>query len=353
MRSVRQRFYRIYTDRETKDHHLRYLFLEITRRCNLSCRHCGSDCSSDSTMREMTAETWKSVIRYMQKKYRPAFVITGGEPLVRADLFDITDELKRQKATWGIVSNGLTLDSDKLNRLCADGLNSITLSFDGPEDNHHYIRKNPSSYAKVISAMDLISRKKLQFKDAVTCVYPGNLKKLGETADILIEHGMTSWRMFRIFPKGKAVQNPDLILDFEQSGFLVNWIKENRKKLGRKGLNVSFSCEGYLPWKLDRSVRDEPFFCRSGINYASILSDGTVTGCNNNGPAYYQGNIADRDFSEIWENDFKMYRSPSWRKTGICTDCNEWDYCLGNSVHLRNSADAEGPGFCYLYRLSP
>ena len=348
MRPLRQRVYRRYTEHETADHQLRYLFLELTRRCNLNCRHCGSDCSKDSSMKEMTADTWQSVIRYMQHRYKPAFVLTGGEPLVRSDLFDITSCLKKNGAQWGMVSNGMALDSEKLDRLCSDGLSSITLSFDGPEENHLYIRRNPESWKRVLRAMNLLRNKELEFKDAVTCVYPGNLRNLDEIAELLLEYGMTSWRLFRIFPKGKAAESPELIMDYRESNDMVSWIAENRSRYRKKGLNISFSCEGYLPWKRDRMVRDEPFFCRSGINFASILSDGTVTGCNNNGPAFYQGNIADRDFDDIWENEFQIYREPSWRKTGICSNCDEWDYCLGNSVHLRDGRDDTGPGFCYL-----
>jgi len=300
-------------------------------------------------MREMTTDSWKSVILYMQKRYAPVFVLTGGEPLVRTDLFEITDYLNRVSAKWGMVTNGFSLTQDRLDKLCDHRLSSITLSLDGPEKEHLYIRRNPDSYKKVLQALSMIGKTDLEFKDAVTCVFPGNLEKLHQIADILLDNGMNSWRLFRIFPKGKAAGNQELILDFEQSNTLVQWIAEHRKSYQKKGLDLSFSCEGYLPWKQDRKVRQEPFFCRSGISIASILSDGTVTGCNNNGPEYYQGNLSKDDFSHLWEKKFKEYRDPSWRKTGICLDCKEWKYCLGSSVHLQKKTEP-GPGFCYLHQ---
>lgn len=296
----------------------------------------------------MTSESWKSVIQYMQKLYAPIFVITGGEPLVRKDLFEITEFLKQMSAKWGLVTNGFALTQDKMDLLCNHGLSSITISLDGTEKEHLYIRRNPDSFRKVLNSMSLIGKTDLEYKDAVTCVFPGNLDKLHNTAKILLDHGMNSWRLFRIFPKGQALENKELVLDFMQSNALVEWIAENRKEYKKKGLNISFSCEGYLPWKQDKKVRQEPFFCRSGISIASILSDGTVTGCNNNGSEYYQGNIAQDDFKHLWDNRFQEYRDPSWRKTGKCLHCDEWKYCLGNSVHLREKSK-DGPGFCYLY----
>ena len=76
---VKSKLYNIYKDFETTEHKLIYVFLEITRKCNLSCTHCGSDCSKDSSMNEMTTESWLSIIDYLNYIYKPFFVITGGE----------------------------------------------------------------------------------------------------------------------------------------------------------------------------------------------------------------------------------------------------------------------------------
>lgn len=124
-----------------------------------------------------------------------------------------------------------------------------------------------------------------------------NIDKLDYTAELLIKYGITNWRLFRIFSKGNAENKPELQLSFEESQQLILWISSNRQKLKKSGLRVSFSCEGYLP-----------FFCRSGINIASILSGGTITGCNNNDSNFYQGNLINNDFQDIWENGFNEYR---------------------------------------------
>ena len=110
---------------------------------------------------------------------------------------------------------------------------------------------------------------------------------------------------------------------------------------------MSFSCEGYLPFKQDLQIRDEPYFCRAGISIASSLADGTITGCNNNGADFYQGSVLEHDFKTIWQKKFQEYRNKDWLKTGLCADCEEWDYCQGSSIHLR-SKSTPGPGFCYL-----
>lgn len=340
--------YNIYKKLETNDHKLKYLFLEVTRRCNLSCIHCGSDCSRDNSMKEMTAESWVSIIDYFHALYNPVFVITGGEPLVRNDLFKITSHLKKIGARWGMVTNGFALTEKSMNTLIDHGIESITLSVDGLEKTHTYIRRHKYSWKSVDKALGIIGKSNIAVKDVVTCVYPGNLAELNQIGDYISSKGINSWRLFRIFPKGAAKRNSSLVLDFNQSHKMLDWIKDNRDYYKNKGLELNFSCEGYLPMDIDSKVRKEPYFCRAGINIASILSDGTITGCNNNGSDYYQGNVSKDDFKDIWETKFTEFRDRSWLNTGKCNDCKEWNHCRGNSIHLRDKS-VDGPNFCYIH----
>lgn len=346
---IREVAWRHYKHLEREEHKLRYLFLELSRKCNLSCRHCGSDCSSDSSMAEMTPETWMQIIDYMMERYNPFFVLTGGEPLVYNGFDKVINHLKKRKASWGMVTNGMELSEEVMNALLRNGLQSITLSLDGDEESHLYIRRHKESWDRALTALDVMGSSSVKTMDVVTCVYPGNIEKLEETAELLIEKKIPAWRLFRIFPKGAAAHNEKLLLSYEESLKMVEWIQKNRKKYLRRGLDISFSCEGYLPFKTDRKVRREPYFCRAGISIASILSDGTITGCNNNGPDFYQGNLSKDDFSVVWEKRFKEYRDPSWKKTGLCSECKEWKNCEGGSVHLREKS-CEDPLFCYIHK---
>ncbi len=347
MFNIRENAYKLYVDQEIKEHQLRYLFLEITRRCNLSCIHCGSDCSKDLKMQEMTLESWQNIIKAMQDRYSPTFVITGGEPLVSEGFNQISKTLKDVNASWGMVTNGMLLTRDKMKMIVENGLDSMTISLDGTEKNHKYIRRHPKSFKKALNAVEILGESEITYKDVVSCVFKGNINELDKIADMLVDRGINSWRLFRIFPKGKAAGNDYLKLSFDESRAVVDWIAKNRKKYKKKGLDINFSCEGYLPFSKDRKVRKEPFFCRAGINIASILSDGSITGCNNNGEQFYQGNIIRDDFSEVWEKRFLDYREPLWKKTGVCADCKHWKFCRGGSIHLRDK-NQENPLFCYV-----
>jgi radical SAM protein with 4Fe4S-binding SPASM domain len=349
---IKSKSHNYYKKLEIKDHNLLYLFLEITRKCNLSCLHCGSDCKSDVKSPELTGESWLKIIDYIADNYSKelCFVITGGEPLVHKDLLKITQHIKKKNRRWGMVTNGLIFNELIFSELIKNGLYSITFSLDGTKDSHNKLRNNSHSYDRVLNALDIIGNSSLRFKDVVTCVYPDNLHQLDEIAEILIEKNITSWRLFRIFPSGRAYNNPITQLTFKQTQELLNWIRINKKLYAKKGLTINLSCEGWLPYELDKKVRDEAFFCRSGINMASVLADGTITGCSNNRETFFQGNILKDDFSFVWENRFKDLRDRKWISETICNDCEHIKKCMGSSIHLWEMGE-KAPKFCYVKNI--
>jgi radical SAM protein with 4Fe4S-binding SPASM domain len=301
-------------------------------------------------MSELTTDSWIKILDYLAESFSPlpVVVLTGGEPTIHKDLTIITEALSDRGFPWGMVTNGMSMTEKRLDTLISHGIASITVSFDGNRESTSFIRNSPRAYDRIINTIQIIGRSDIPVRDAVTCVWPGNLGHLKDITDCLLENRMNSHRLFRIFPKGRAEYRSELLLDFDQSRQLVRWIADNRSAYKKQGMNLPFSCEGYLPFALDKQVRDDPFFCRSGINIASILCDGTITGCNNNGPDYYQGNIISDNFLTVWQNCFREYRDKSWLKTGLCENCNEWNYCRGGSVHLR-SKSTKGPDFCYIH----
>jgi radical SAM protein with 4Fe4S-binding SPASM domain len=348
---IKETVHRIYKKMELHDHPLRYLFLEITRRCNLSCLHCGSDCRTGADP-ELTTESWQKIIRFVHDHFGRdvTLVITGGEPLLHPDLMKIAGTIHELGMNWGMVTNGLLLTKPLFEKLTDTGLTSLTVSLDGTKSGHEKLRNRKGSYEQALNALSIVGSSGLPFKDAVTCVYPGNLDELDGTAEALMERGINYWRLFRIFPLGRAKNNPALTLDPAQTRRMLEWIKSNRSAFKKKGLNLNYSCEGYMPFGWDTAVRDAPYFCRAGVNIASVLSDGSITGCSNNQSRFYQGNILRDNFQYLWENRFEVFRDRDWAKQGKCSRCAEFGKCGGSSIHLWDN-DSSSPEFCYLDSL--
>ena len=144
---------------------------------------------------------------------------------------------------------------------------------------------------------------------------------------------------------GRAAENPELQLSDEQFRGLFDFIKKTRAE-GR--IIANYGCEGFLgPY--EGEVRDYYFHCRAGVEVASVLCDGSISGCTSIRSNFHQGNIYKDNLWEVWQNRFEKYRDRSWAKKGQCADCDLWKYCEGSGMHLYD--DNEQLLFCHYHRL--
>ena len=99
---------------------LRDLFLEVTSRCNARCEHCGSSCGDTILKDEISAEVLKKTLKDISEKYNANEIllnVTGGEPLVRKDLFDIMKYASSLGFRWGMTSNGMLINDEIINKM--------------------------------------------------------------------------------------------------------------------------------------------------------------------------------------------------------------------------------------------
>ncbi len=325
-KSIFKRFKKL----ETNLHELNYLFWECTTRCNLSCLHCGSDCSKDSSNPDMPLNDFLTAIDTIDDKPENfTVVITGGEPLLRKDLEQCGMEIRKRGMRWSMVSNGYLYTKEKQNSLLNAGLGALTISLDGLEKSHNWMRNTDKSFATVDTAIGLAaSSSRLNF-DVVTCVNNKNIKELPEIYDYLVRKNVKAWRLFTIVPIGRAKDNADLLLTNSQFKEIMDFIAEKRKE---KSIDIKFSCEGYVG-NYELKVRDSFFFCRAGINIGSILIDGSISACPNIDRSFSQGNIYNDNFYNIWKTKYQDFRDRSWTKTGQCKSCSDYKDCGGNGLH--------------------
>lgn len=329
-------FSRIHADRVAR-HNLRTLFWECTLRCNLSCRHCGSDCRTEALQPDMPAEDFFRVLDTQitphVDPHRMLVILSGGEVLVRHDLEKIGLGLYRREYPWGMVTNGLALDRRRFDSLLRAGLHTITVSLDGFRDEHTFIRRNPRSFDTALAAAEMVAHEKSIASDVVTCVTPQLLPRIEEFRDMLIDKGIRAWRLFTIFPVGRAATDPAMQLSNEEFIRLMEFIKRTRHE---KTLPTSYSCEGFLGG-YESEVRDRFYSCHAGVSIASIRVDGSISGCTSIRSNFHQGNIYHDDFWDVWNNRFEPFRNREWARKGECADCKMFRYCLGGGMHLRDN----------------
>jgi radical SAM enzyme (rSAM/lipoprotein system) len=347
--AIKRAAFRQFKKLETDVHELNYLFWECTTRCNLRCRHCGSDCSQSSRYADMPLSDFVQAIETIKHTAKNfTVVLTGGEPLLRSDIELCGREIRKRGMHWSLVSNGMLYDRNKHNALLNAGLGALTISIDGMEDNHNWLRGSTSSFDRVVDAIALAaSEPRLNF-DVVTCVNTRNIAELSTIKQLLIQKGVKHWRLFTIVPIGRAKDDAELMLSAEQFVALMEFICDARKS---KDIDVKFSCEGYVG-RYEAKVRDTPFFCRAGINIGSVLADGSISACPNIDRSFAQGNIYSDNFYDVWNTRFQPFRNRNWTRTGRCADCKAFKDCLGNGLHNRQG-DVADVLVCHLERTLP
>src|SRR4051794_13922588 len=119
----------------------------LIRRCNLNCRHCYSISADVDFPGELTTEQVFGVMDDLRAFGVPALILSGGEPLLRPDIFEISARAKAMGFYVGLSSNGTAIDAPMADRIAAVGYDYVGISLDGLEPAHDRFRRQPGAFA--------------------------------------------------------------------------------------------------------------------------------------------------------------------------------------------------------------
>jgi len=338
-----------------RTHPLRYLFWEATLNCNFDCQHCGSRASRHQHYNnELTTHEIKNVFKSIATKSNPKNImiaVTGGEPLLRSDLFDVMSYAHSLGFNWGMVTNGSLVSPKVVEQMLQAGMSTIVVSIDGIGKTHDDFRQAPGSYQQAINAVRLLTQSKyFQNVQITTTIYQGNISDLEKMYTEFLPLGIQSWRVMNIDPIGRALDNQKLLLKPKDLKKLLDFIKQKRPT---SPIDVTYDCTGFLGPKYEGRVRNWLFYCSTGITTGSILHNGDIFVCPNvpRLPEFIQGNVRQDDFYDIWQKQFKIFRKSDRTSCSNCQNCSSWTDCRGGSFHLWDF-DNHKPKFCHLQYLS-
>ena len=313
-----------------KDPALTWLFFEITDRCNLKCRHCGSSCTTAG--QSLTVCDVDSTLKKIHGS-KPTVCLTGGEPMLHPDFFEIAECVRDNGFAWGMTTNATLIDEAAADRLRQAGMSTVSVSLDGMEKSHDSLRQREGAWRLALRGLECLQ--KAGFAPQVTTVlHQDNFDDLDPLYDLLCEMGISSWRPINVEPIGRACESSDLMLRSEQFTRLIRFIREKRFDPD-VSMEVTFGCSHYLGVDNERMVRDHYFLCGAGILTAGIRSNGDICACLDieNRPELVQGNIRDDDFMEVWLDRFEPFRRDRTADSPRCIGCSERFVCGGDSTH--------------------
>ncbi len=310
---------------------LRNLFIEMTVLCNERCRHCGSHCGEIVPKDMLTKDEICSFIDYINQNFpkKPMLCITGGEPLLRPDLFEIMTYATELGFRWGMTSNGTLIDDDVAEKLRLAGMRTISISIDGLPETNDWFRCTENGYNDAMRGVRaLVNNGAFSHVQVTTVVHKKNIDELPELYKILSKENLRSWRVINIEPIGRAKTQPELLLDKDDYIKMFDFIKKYRHA---NNMEVMYGCSHYLGIELEREVRPWYFLCNAGTYTASVMFNGDIGACLDieRRPELIQGNIRTDDFKTVWEKKFRPFRNRSHR----CKGCKHEKYCDGDSFH--------------------
>ncbi len=318
---------------------LRLVAWEMTRACNLACIHCRAGASTEPRAGELSTEEGKKLIDQITEVGKPILIMTGGEPLLRKDFFDLAEYAGASGLRPVLATNGSLVDRDMAKRIAGVGIPRVSISIDGPSAKEHDdFRKVRGAFEKSCAAIDhLISQGvPVQINTTLTKRNRRELKQIMETAESL---GAVAFHLFLLVPTGRAKDmageemGPE---EYEES-------LEEFYRLGRKSnMETKATCAPQYYRILRQKAKsdgievNEDTFglnartrgCLGGLSFVFVSHSGDLQPCG-----YFDvqaGSIKERSFKELWENAqlFKDLRQFS-KLTGKCGRCDYLRFCGG------------------------
>ncbi|MGF7431528.1 hypothetical protein BFT35_08495 [Thermoanaerobacterium thermosaccharolyticum] len=300
---------------------------EITNKCNISCKHCCVD-AVNGDINELTTEQWKYIIDQISENRVFVITFTGGEALLREDVFDLIKYSKEKKLGTSLLTNGSLLNVKTLEKLINSGLDSISISIDGVGEVHDEFRGTNGLYKKVISIIPQIVRSNLNF-GVITVLHKNIINNLYNLLQSLNDLGVknVSLAYYRLSGRGSInnILRPNV--DDYKKIILTAWDFENK---AFHTLNIKYPNLPIFYYK--DTIGEENYYklikkgkiglCGAGIVGAVITPNGDIKPCDMSGNII-GGNIFDKDLKYIWENDkiFKELRKIDIYNLYPCNKC--------------------------------
>ena len=337
--------------------HLRYegrheigpiLVFNSTRRCNLRCLHCYSASDGCNAGYELSTEQAKTLLSQLPEANVPVALFSGGEPLLRADLFELLDEAKKLDLRTVISTNGTLIDEEKAEKFAAAGLGYAGISLDGPEPFHDEFRQKSGSFRAALKGME--NCRKFGVKTGLRfTVTKENAKYVSDVFDIAAEAGIRRICFYHLIRTGRAEQLSDERPPLEQVRRVTDIILDRSREAVEKGLIDELLTVGNhadAPYMLMRMEKEnspllekarELLLLRGGNKVGSKIAcvswDGTVY-ADQFWRNYPLGNVLEKRFAEIWYNKtdpvLNKIRDKSHHNHPRCLKCKWFDLCKGN-----------------------
>ncbi len=177
---------------------------ESTRACRFACVHCRADAQTEPDPRQLTTEEAYRLVDEIAEFAKPLFIISGGDPLLRSDIFDVAARADKAGLRVVMSPSGSRISPETVRRMSESGVKMVSISLDGSNPQvHDGFRKVPGSFDMVASTLNVLRECGMPFQINTT-VTQHNLDDLPLIRDVAVRLGASAWDIFMLVPTGRA-----------------------------------------------------------------------------------------------------------------------------------------------------
>ncbi len=317
----------------------RIIAWEITRSCNLACAHCRAAAHCEPYPGELSIEECKAVIDDIASITNPILILTGGEPLMRSDIWDIID-YAHEKGLYPVIgTNGTLIDDECARKIAEHDISRVSVSLDFPNaEGQDAFRGQKGAFDQTIEGMRNLQAHGVGVQ-VNTTITKMNKELVKEIAERSLAEGAEAFHPFLLVPTGRGEDLVDVELTPEEYEEVLTWVYEYQKtspmqvkptdapqyyRIQRQMCAHEQAAAGCGKAHGGHSTRG----CLGGITFAFISHVGDVQPCG-----YFDmqlGNVKEIPFSKIWEtspvfDDLRHFE----RLEGKCGACEYKGVCGG------------------------
>ncbi len=315
---------------------LRLIAWEVTRSCNLDCSHCRAAARHGSYPGELTTEEGLNFLTGVSRLGKPVVILTGGEPLLRPDIYTLARFGTDQGLRMVLATNGTILDGKAVERISVSGIKRVSISIDGvDEESHDAFRRVPGAFARAMRGISALKDAGIEFQINTT-ITKTNLNQIAGILDLAVRLEAEAHHIFLLVPTGRGRELADQSISAQRYEETLHWFQEATLTCP---IQVKATCAPHyfriLHQKKDRRLRESasPLHgltrgCMGGSSFCFISHTGQAQPCG-----YLEidcGQLQNEDFPEIWQNSkiFNDLRNLDLYR-GKCGRCEFLKVCGG------------------------
>lgn len=345
---------------------LKVVVWNLTKRCNLTCLHCYINADS-SYSDEIPTDVVKSVITNMASYGIKVILFSGGEPLLRPDIFELGIYAHSCGIHPVLSSNGCLITQSIAQKIKQANFEYVGISIDGTQDTHDRLRGKKGCFKKAINGLRIL--KKYGVKRGIRfTIHKENINDLPKVMDLAVREKIERFCLYHLVYTGRARQMLDI--NNEERKKVIEYLIQKTISLNKDRINMEILttdnyCDGVFIYKYlqkDNQIKTDIVMkllrsssgCPAGDKIINIAPEGNVYPCQ-----FWQskqmslGNIKDTDFSKILDSGGKLLNKLKQKKEylkGRCFECAYRDLCIGCRIRAYTAYGdywVEDPA-CYL-----